>query len=91
MISWKDKLHIILGCSVLVAATNLLVMPEAYASDDTMDAEHCVPLAAHQYRVDYVTRLEQLVSDLYVFKIQSNIDIAEEVYRERNSTERKGE
>jgi hypothetical protein len=56
-----------------------------------MDAEHCVPLAAHKYRVDYVTKLEQLVSDLYVFKIQSNIDIAEEVYRERNSTKRKGE
>jgi len=56
-----------------------------------MDAEHCVPLVAHQLRTEYVTKLEQLVTDLYLFKIQSNINIAEEVYRERHSTEREGE
>tara|TARA_R110000796_G_scaffold126194_2_gene240881 strand:+ start:4231 stop:4503 length:273 start_codon:yes stop_codon:yes gene_type:complete len=90
MINLKDKLHIILGCSILVGATNLMTIPEVYA-DDTMDAEHCVPLVAHQLRTEYVTKLEQLVTDLYLFKIQSNINIAEEVYRERHSTEREGE
>lgn len=86
--NWKDKIHIILGCSVIVGATNLLVVPDVYASEDVEDVEHCEAASVYAKRVEYVTRLEQLVSDLYVFKIQSKIDIAEEAHRERYSTER---
>ena len=92
MIDWKDKLHIIVGCSVLVGATNLMTVPDVYADDDTMDnAEHCMPLQKYQSQQQYVDRLEQLVSDLYVFKVQSKMDIAEEKYLERYRTERQGE
>lgn len=84
--NWKDKLHIIIGCAVIVAATNLITMPQAYA--DELETEHCVAMKVHTAEREYIERLEKLVSDLYLFKVQSNINIAEVAYRERNSTER---
>lgn len=84
--NWKDKLHIIIGCAVIVAATNLLTMPQAYA--DELEEEHCIAMKVHTAEREYITRLEQLVTDLYTFKVQTKIDIAEVAYRERNSTER---
>ena len=86
--NWKDKLHIIIGCAVIVAATNLLTMPQAYASEEEYEQEYCIPLAVQVAEKEYIERLEKLVSDLYLFKVQSHINIAEVAYRERNSTER---
>lgn len=86
--NWKDKLHIIIGCAVIVAATNLLTIPEAYASEDELPQEYCVPLSVQVAEQEYIERLEKLISDLYLFKVQGNIDIAEVAYRERYSTER---
>ena len=84
--NWKDKLHIIIGCAVIVAATNLLTIPQAYA--DELETEHCIAMKVHTAEREYIERLEQLVTDLYTFKVQTKIDIAEVAYRERNSTER---
>ena len=84
--NWKDKLHIIIGCAVIVAATNLLTIPQAYASEEEYEQEYCIPLAVQV--AEYIERLEKLVSDLYLFKVQSHINIAEVAYRERNSAER---
>lgn len=84
--SWKDKLQIIIGCAVIVAATNLITMPQAYA--DEFEEEHCVSMEVHKAEREYIARLEQLVTDLYTFKVQTKIDIAEVAYRERHSTER---
>lgn len=86
--NWKDKLHIIIGCAVIVAATNLLTIPQAYADEDEYGQEYCIPLAIQVAEKEYIERLEKLVSDLYLFKVQSNINIAEVAYRERNSAER---
>ena len=86
--NWKDKLHIIIGCAVIVAATNLLTIPQAYASEEEYGQEYCIPLAVQVAEKEYIERLEKLVSDLYLFKVQSHINIAEVAYRERNSTER---
>lgn len=86
--NWKDKLHIIIGCAVIVAATNLLTIPKAYASEDELPQEYCVPLSVQVAEQEYIERLEKLISDLYLFKVQGNIDIAEVAYRERYSTER---
>jgi len=84
--NWKDKLHIIIGCAVIVAAANLLTMPQAYA--DELETEHCIAMKVHTAEREYIARLEQLVTDLYTFKVQTKIDIAEVAYRERNSAER---
>lgn len=84
--NWKDKLHIIIGCAVIVAATNLLTIPQVYA--DELETEHCIAMKVHTAEREYIIRLEQLVTDLYTFKVQTKIDIAEVAYRERNSTER---
>jgi len=86
--NWKDKLHIIIGCAVIVAATNLLTIPEAYASEEKIDQEYCVPLSVQIAEKEYIERLEKLIADLYLFKVQGNIDIAEAEYRERYSTKR---
>ncbi len=86
--NWKDKLHIIMCCAVIVAATNLLTMPQAYASEEEYGQEYCIPLAVQVAEKEYIERLEKLVSDLYLFKVQSHINIAEVAYRERHSTER---
>lgn len=86
--NWKDKLHIIIGCAVIVAATNLLTIPEAYASEEEIDQEYCVPLSVQIAEKEYIERLEKLIADLYLFKVQGNIDIAEAEYRERYSTKR---
>lgn len=88
--NWKDKLHIIIGCAVIVAATNLLTIPQAYASEEEyeQEQEYCIPLAVQVAEKEYIERLEKLVSELYLFKVQSHINIAEVAYRERNSTER---
>ncbi len=86
--SWKDKLHIIIGCAVIVAATNLLTIPEAYASEEKIDQEYCIPLSVQIAEKEYIERLEKLIADLYLFKVQGNIDIAEAEYRERYSTKR---
>ena len=85
---WKDKLHIIIGCAVIVAATNLLTIPEAYASEEEIDQEYCVPLSVQIAEKEYIERLEKLIADLYLFKVQGNINIAEAEYRERYSTKR---
>lgn len=86
--NWKDKLHIIIGCAVIVAATNLLTIPEAYASEEEIDQEYCVPLSVQIAEKEYIERLEKLIADLYLFKVQGNINIAEAEYRERYSTKR---
>ena len=86
--NWKDKLHVIFGCAVIVTASNLLTIPEAYASEEEIDQEYCVPLSVQIAEKEYIERLEKLIADLYLFKVQGNIDIAEAEYRERYSTKR---
>ena len=54
-----------------------------YADDTLEDAEYCVPLSSQLERKAYVEQLEALISQLYVFRVQRNMDIAEENYREQ--------
>ena len=88
----KDKVLLIFWCAVAVAATNLMTMPQAYAEEiekeDYAGQEFCIPMLQQIAEREYIERLEKLVSALYTFKIQSNINIAEVAYRERHSTER---
>lgn len=84
--NYKDKLQIIIGCAILVAATNLMTMPKAYA--DELETEHCIAQTQHLEERKYIEQLEKLVSDLYLFKVQSNIDIAEAAHHARNSAKR---
>lgn len=88
----KDKVLLIFWCAVAVAATNLITLPQAYAeevqTEDYAGQEFCIPMLQQIAEREYIERLEKLITDLYTFKIQSNINIAEVAYRERHSTER---
>ena len=82
----KDKVLLIFWCAVAVAATNLMTIPQAYAEE--IEEEYCSGMDLRKAEREYIERLEKLVTALYTFKIQSNINIAEVAYRERHSTER---
>jgi len=90
--NYKDKLQIIIGCAVLVAATNIMTMPKAFAeeveTEDYEGQEFCIPMKQQIAEREYIERLEKLVSDLYLFKVQSNINIAEAAHHARHSTKR---
>lgn len=83
----KDKVLLIFWCAVAVAVTNLITLPQAYA-EEIEEEEYCSGMDLRKAEREYIERLEKLVTDLYTFKIQSNINIAEVAYRERHSTER---
>ena len=62
----------------------LLTISMGVCADDTLeDALHCVPLSSQLEHEAYVEQLEALISQLYVFRVQRNMDIAEENYREQ--------
>jgi len=82
----KEKVILIIWCAVAVIAGNLITIPQAYSEE--IEEEYCSGMDLRKAEREYIERLEKLVSDLYTFKIQSNINIAEVAYRERHSTER---
>ena len=84
--SLKEKVILIIWCAVAVAAGNLITIPQAYAEE--VEEEYCSGMDLRKAEREYIERLEKLVTALYTFKIQSNINIAEVAYRERHSTER---
>lgn len=62
----------------------LLTISLGVCADDRLeDAEYCVPLSSQLEHEAYVEQLEALISQLYVFRVQRNMDIAEENYREQ--------
>lgn len=62
----------------------LLTISMGVCADDTLeDAEYCVSLSSQLKHEAYVERLEKLVTDLYYFRVQRNMDIAEENYLEQ--------